>query len=116
MVFLCSICEQESTRICVNCTKDACSNHLCGRCDCCSDCCDCEVPLDGPEVTHLHVETIVVEQTMVEELGVPDETTDVEPATAAVTDLTTLHSVPRQEPDEDAAEEPFPPSENNSGF
>jgi len=72
--------------------------------------------LDGPEVTHLHVETIVVEQTMVEELGVPDETTDVEPATAAVTDLTTLHSVPRQEPDEDAAEEPFPPSENNSGF
>ncbi len=116
MQFLCSICEQESTRICVNCTKDACSNHICGRCGSCSDCCDCEVPLDGPEVTHLQVETIVVEQTMVEELGVLEETTVVESATAAAPDLTTLHSVPRQESDEDAEEEPFPTSENNSGF
>jgi hypothetical protein len=46
--FACSICEQESTRICVFCTKDACNIHLCGRCGCCSDCCPCEVPLNEP--------------------------------------------------------------------
>jgi len=44
--FACSICEQESTRICAYCTKDACDNHICEHCGCCSDCCDCEVPLD----------------------------------------------------------------------
>jgi hypothetical protein len=44
--FACSICEQESTRICVFCTKDACNIHICGRCGCCSDCCPCEVPLN----------------------------------------------------------------------
>jgi hypothetical protein len=42
MSFRCSICEQESMRICVCCTKDACSNHLCERCERCSDCCECE--------------------------------------------------------------------------
>ena len=46
MPFACSICEQESTRICVFCTKDACNIHICGRCGCCSDCCPCEVPLN----------------------------------------------------------------------
>lgn len=46
MPFVCSICEQESTRICAFCTKDACDNHLCERCGCCSDCCECEVPLE----------------------------------------------------------------------
>lgn len=46
MPFACSICEQESTRICAYCTKDACDNHICERCGCCSDCCECEVPLD----------------------------------------------------------------------
>jgi hypothetical protein len=45
MPFVCSICEEESTRICVLCTKDTCSNHLCEKCGCCSDCCDCEIPL-----------------------------------------------------------------------
>jgi hypothetical protein len=44
--FVCSICEQESTKICAFCTKDACDNHLCERCGCCSDCCECDVPLD----------------------------------------------------------------------
>ena len=48
MPFACSICEQESTRICVFCTKDACNIHVCGRCGCCSDCCTCEVPLNEP--------------------------------------------------------------------
>ena len=51
MPFACSICEQESTRICVFCTKDACSIHICGRCGCCSDCCPCEVPLNEPPLS-----------------------------------------------------------------
>ena len=48
MAFLCSICGEESTQICVRCTKDACRNHLCDKCHRCSDCCECEVPLDQP--------------------------------------------------------------------
>ena len=46
MPFSCNICEQESTRICACCTKDSCDNHLCERCGCCSDCCECDLPLD----------------------------------------------------------------------
>jgi len=46
MPFVCSICEEESTRICVHCTKDTCSNHLCEKCGACSDCCDCEIRLE----------------------------------------------------------------------
>lgn len=45
MPFLCSICGEESTRICARCTKDACTNHLCDKCQRCSDCCECEVVL-----------------------------------------------------------------------
>ena len=45
MPFVCSICEEQSTRICVKCTKDTCANHLCEKCAACSDCCDCEVRL-----------------------------------------------------------------------
>src|SRR5262249_60460442 len=53
MPFLCSICSEESTRICARCTKDACSNHLCEKCLRCSDCCECEVTLSdrGPAVS-----------------------------------------------------------------
>lgn len=51
MPFACSICEQESSRICARCTKDTCSNHLCEKCGACSDCCDCEIRLDAePEL------------------------------------------------------------------
>jgi hypothetical protein len=46
MPFTCSICEEESTRICVACTKDSCDNHLCEKCSRCSDCCGCEVRLE----------------------------------------------------------------------
>jgi hypothetical protein len=49
MPFTCTICEEESTRICVACTKDTCGNHLCDKCKRCSDCCDCEVHLDASE-------------------------------------------------------------------
>jgi hypothetical protein len=45
MPFLCSICGEESTRICGRCTKDTCNNHLCERCLRCSDCCECELVL-----------------------------------------------------------------------
>jgi hypothetical protein len=48
MPFFCAICEEESTRICVRCTKDTCSNHICERCGKCSDCCECELMLDEP--------------------------------------------------------------------
>lgn len=46
MPFVCNICEAQSTRICVQCTKDTCANHLCEKCGACSDCCDCEIHLD----------------------------------------------------------------------
>lgn len=45
--FSCSICGDPSTQICVYCTKDTCPNHLCSKCLRCSDCCECEVPLDS---------------------------------------------------------------------
>ncbi len=48
MPFNCTICGEESTRICVWCTKDTCANHLCQKCARCSDCCECEVPLAEP--------------------------------------------------------------------
>ncbi|HOK46452.1 MAG TPA: hypothetical protein PLA43_08190 [Bryobacteraceae bacterium] len=47
--FDCSICGEPSTQICVYCTKDACPNHLCCKCKRCSDCCECEVPLDSAQ-------------------------------------------------------------------
>ncbi len=43
--FTCSICGETSRDICIYCTKDACSNHLCDRCHRCSDCCACEMPV-----------------------------------------------------------------------
>ena len=47
MPFICSICAEESIRICRRCTKDACNNHLCEKCGRCSDCCECEVTLSS---------------------------------------------------------------------
>lgn len=52
MPFVCTICEEQSTRICVRCTKDTCSNHLCEKCGACSDCCDCELHLDAAKDAH----------------------------------------------------------------
>lgn len=40
--FVCSICAEPSTDLCVYCTHDACPNHLCERCHRCSDCCTCD--------------------------------------------------------------------------
>lgn len=44
--YSCAICEEPSQRICFYCTKDTCANHLCLKCNRCSDCCLCEVPLE----------------------------------------------------------------------
>ena len=52
MSFVCSICEEQSTRICVKCTKDTCANHLCEKCGACSDCCDCEIRLESHSDFH----------------------------------------------------------------
>ena len=49
-IFICSICGERASEICVYCTKDACVNHRCHRCKRCSDCCECEVPLSAAEV------------------------------------------------------------------
>jgi len=49
-IFVCSICGEKSSDICVYCTKDACANHRCLRCKKCSDCCECEEPLSAAEV------------------------------------------------------------------
>jgi hypothetical protein len=40
--FVCSICAEPSTEICVYCTKDTCGNHRCPRCARCCDCCECD--------------------------------------------------------------------------
>jgi hypothetical protein len=77
MPFNCTICGEESTRICVWCTKDTCANHLCPKCGRCSDCCECEVPLDLP----VHAAPVV-----------PEAVQDPEPA-----------PVPESEPAEEAA-------------
>ena len=47
--YVCSICSEPSTEICIYCTKDACANHRCERCRRCSDCCECEVRLREPD-------------------------------------------------------------------
>jgi hypothetical protein len=47
--FTCSICDDASHKICVYCTKDACNNHLCHRCLCCSECCRCDMPTNEAE-------------------------------------------------------------------
>lgn len=52
MAFHCNICGEESTLICVRCTKDTCHNHVCDKCHRCSDCCDCEVVLEDHAQGH----------------------------------------------------------------
>jgi len=82
MSFNCTICGEESTSICVWCTKDTCANHLCRKCGRCSDCCECEVPLDEPvhEAAPVHEPTPVQEIPPVEETVPEPESMPVEPA------------------------------------
>ena len=90
MPFTCSICGEESTRICARCTKDSCDNHLCDKCLQCSDCCECEVALSEaprPTVRPVHrpvhgedlpdeIEDDVIEDDAIDEVAV--ETVEVE--------------------------------------
>ena len=78
MPFTCSICEEESTKICVACTKDSCDNHLCERCSRCSDCCGCNVALNENEQNHHAAlvggaEPFLAPEPLVEPAGVPAE-------------------------------------------
>ena len=66
MPFICSICGEQSTRICARCTKDACDNHLCEKCLRCSDCCECEVALSEPVRRVVHVAVPPVPQALPE--------------------------------------------------
>ena len=86
MPFTCSICEEESTRICVACTKDSCDNHLCDKCSRCSDCCGCEVRLNEAERNHSTLvgrsEPLLAPEPLVEPARIPPE--DVPSETADV--------------------------------
>jgi len=79
MPFNCTICGEESTRICVWCTKDTCANHLCAKCGRCSDCCECEVPLDQP----MHAVPVAHEPAPAPEPAPVQQAVPVEPAPAA---------------------------------
>lgn len=74
MAFTCSICGEESTRVCVSCTKDTCANHLCEKCSRCSDCCECEVPLNEPvhQASVAHLSAPAAEPETAPEAAVPD--------------------------------------------
>jgi len=88
MPFTCSICGEESTRICARCTKDACNNHLCDKCLRCSDCCECEVVLSEaprPVVRPVHRPLILEDEEEQEEMEmemepVPEAAADTPPA------------------------------------
>jgi hypothetical protein len=80
MPFICSICGEQSTRICARCTKDACDNHLCEKCLRCSDCCECEVTLSEP-VRHVVRATVPVEGPVTEPVQAGAETSAETPAT-----------------------------------
>ena len=77
--FVCSICGETSTDICVYCTKDTCTNHRCLRCLRCSDCCECEVPLTagGAEVEAAH--TPVHAEPVPEPMPQPEPMAEAEP-------------------------------------
>jgi hypothetical protein len=89
MPFQCSICGEESTRICARCTKDACDNHLCEKCLKCSDCCECEVTLSAqiPRSVRAALQAVVglpaepQPETAAEPLAPPDQE-PVDPAQA----------------------------------
>src|SRR5438477_98266 len=79
MPFTCSICGEESNRICARCTKDACNNHICEKCLRCSDCCECEVVLsDTHEPTRMVVRAAMMEDAL-ETAASPEPNPEPEP-------------------------------------
>lgn len=110
LTFTCSICGEPATLICSYCTKDACSNHLCEKCGRCSDCCECEVPLDGPaEPAWNGSEGVVTEQTEVvlSEVISPDTQT-AEPAGVTDSQSDAFGGESAEEPAPAAPAEPPP--------
>jgi hypothetical protein len=87
MPFQCSICGEESTRICARCTKDACDNHVCEKCLKCSDCCECEVKLSprAPESVRakLHVEVAPQPEAESQPEAAPEAKPERQPESAA---------------------------------
>ena len=98
MPFTCSICGEESTRICARCTKDSYDNHLCEKCLRCSDCCECEVALSEPahEPVRMVVRAAMMEEAL-ETAAPPDPEPDPEP------------HIPGPDPDPDPAPSPKEP-------
>jgi len=85
MPFQCSICGEESTRICARCTKDACDNHLCEKCLKCSDCCECEVKLSPhvPESVRAALQAVAAPEPQPEAAAEPVAHPDPEPQSEA---------------------------------
>jgi hypothetical protein len=108
MPFSCSICGEESTRICVRCTKDACDNHLCEKCRKCSDCCECEVAL-APQPTEsvrdvLHAAVAHAEPIIEAAPAAQAETPKEEPPAVEMASAAVAHPAP-----DGLAEVPDPP-------
>lgn len=80
MPFQCSICSEESTRICARCTKDACNNHLCDKCGRCSDCCECELSLDDHSFPAQTARSMFPKPDPAPEPAQPDPNPEPEPA------------------------------------
>jgi hypothetical protein len=105
MPFSCSICGEESTRICVRCTKDACDNHLCEKCHKCSDCCECEValaphpPESVREALHpaLPAEAVVEAVAVVPEASVPEAVVEAPAEAEAPVESTPVEAPAGQE-------------------
>jgi len=108
VAFACSICEQESKRICVCCTKDACDNHICRRCGCCSDCCECDLPLDEAAEEPVSVAQIFPAPGVADE---PESPSDPESPEAVETGEPELQVQSFSTPDADPPAEPFETSE-----
>ena len=103
MPFTCTICGEESTHICVWCTKDTCANHLCAKCGRCSDCCECEVPLEEPVFAVPTVHDAIVAQEMAATVAAPvEEPPPIEEPPPAD------QVPPVKEPEPEPAPEPLP--------
>ena len=85
----------------MRCTKDACSNHLCEKCLRCSDCCECQVALDGAAHPALAGSGHAILRATVEDSG-PDLDLIPEPPPEAGPEAA-------PEPVWDPAPEPLPP-------
>ncbi len=97
LTFTCSICGEQSTSICVYCTKDACPNQLCDRCRRCSDCCECDIKLEEHPEYDLPVDDAPPEP--VEELAAePEPTPEPTPVESAEAPTIAQPEIPVEPP------------------